>query len=98
MRLICYYGVKKRAMSSSDNKSKLSDPPRCRHKFQPRYDSALTLVETLKTLADKLLSDNCPAEIWAQFNKVVTQYRKTKIYVYDICVKCGETRKDSPRL
>ena len=66
--------------------------PPCRHKFKPRYDSGLKIAEPLKTLADKLLSDNCSPEVWAQFNKVVGQFKKTKIYIYDICVKCGETR------
>jgi len=79
----------------SSNEPKVIVPRPCRHKFQPRYTSALTLSEPLKTLADKLLSDNCSPEVWSQFNKVIGQYRRTKIYVYDICIRCGETRREA---
>ena len=61
----------------------------CRHKFEPRYTSGLTDSEVLASMAATLLSSDCSEVVWRQFNKTVLEYRKAKVYVGDVCRKCG---------
>ncbi len=61
----------------------------CRHKFQPRYTSGLADSEVLARMSTTLLSNDCTEAVWEQFNKTVAQYRKAKVYVGDVCIKCG---------
>lgn len=62
---------------------------KCRHKFCPRYTSGLTDSEVLASMAATLLSGDCSEVVWHQFNKTVVEYRKAKVYVGDVCRKCG---------
>ena len=62
---------------------------RCRHKFEPRYTSGLTDSEVLASMAATLLSNDCSEVVWRQFNKTVSEYRKARVYVGDVCRKCG---------
>ncbi len=61
----------------------------CRHKFRPRYTSGLADSDVLSQLAVTLLSNNCSEAIWFEFNRVVAEYRKAKVYVGEVCEKCG---------
>lgn len=53
----------------------------CKHKFQPRYDkvwsTALNDIGQSSEIRLKSFSNE--------------PYLKTQTYIYDICVKCGET-------
>ena len=62
---------------------------KCRHRFEPRYTSGLSDSEVLARMAATLLSSDCSEVVWRQFNKTVAEYRKAKVYVGDICRKCG---------
>lgn len=62
---------------------------RCRHKFQARHTSGLTDSEVLTRMAGTLISSDCSEAVWRQFNKTVREYRKGKVYVGEVCVKCG---------
>ena len=62
---------------------------RCRHRFEPRHTSGLTDSEVLARMSATLLSGDCSEVVWKQFNRTVTEYRKAKVYVGDICRKCG---------
>ncbi len=62
---------------------------KCRHKFCPRYTSGLTDSEVLASMAATLLSGDCSEVVWYQFNKTVLEYRKAKVYIGDVCRKCG---------
>lgn len=62
---------------------------KCRHRFEPRYTSGLTDSEVLARMAATLLSSDCSEVVWRQFNKTVSEYRKAKVYIGDICRKCG---------
>lgn len=83
-----FYGVKRQAMFSNN---------KCRHKFEPRYTSGLTDSEVLSRMASTLLSSDCTEMVWHQFNKTVTEYRKAKVYVGDVCRKCGVSGKAARR-
>jgi len=61
----------------------------CRHRFEPRYTSRLTDSEVLARMAATLLSSDCSEVVWKQFNRTVLEYRKAKVYIGDICRKCG---------
>jgi len=70
---------------------------RCRHKFVPRYTSGLTDSEVLSRMAGTLISNDCTETVWRQFNRTVVEYRKAKVYVGDVCVKCGaSTERRAP--
>jgi len=62
---------------------------KCRHRFEPRYTSGLTDSEVLARMSATLLSSDCSEVVWRQFNKTVLEYRKAKVYIGDICRKCG---------
>ena len=62
---------------------------RCRHKFEPRYTSGLFDSEVLSRMAGTLISNDCTEVVWHQFNRTVKEYRKAKVYVGDVCRKCG---------
>lgn len=62
---------------------------KCRHRFEARYTSGLTDSEVLASMAATLLSGDCTEVVWRQFNKTVLEYRKAKVYVGDVCRKCG---------
>lgn len=62
---------------------------KCRHRFEPRYTSGLADSEVLARMAATLLSSDCSEVVWSQFNRTVVEYRKAKVYVGDICRKCG---------
>ena len=59
-------GAKKPGMSSN----------KCRHRFEPRYTSGLTDSEVLAQMAATLLSSDCTAVVWKQFNRTVAEYRR----------------------
>jgi hypothetical protein len=67
-----------------------SNKKKCRHKFQPRFTSGVAQSQVLSQLATTLLSQEPSEMAWQQFNRVVSEYRKAKLYVGDVCVKCGE--------
>lgn len=62
---------------------------KCRHRFEPRFTSGLAQSDVLAQIATTLLSHGCSESVWAQFNRIVIQYRKAKLYVGDVCRKCG---------
>ena len=62
---------------------------KCRHSFKPRYTSGLVDSEVLAQMAATLLSRDCTEVVWEQFNRTVAQYRKARVYVGDVCRKCG---------
>ena len=62
---------------------------KCRHRFEPRYTSGLADSEVLASMSATLLSSDCGEMVWRQFNKTVLEYRKAKVYVGDVCRKCG---------
>lgn len=62
---------------------------KCRHKFDPRYTSGLADSEVLARMSATLLSSDCSEVVWRQFNRTVLEYRKAKVYIGDICRKCG---------
>ena len=73
-------GVRKQAMFSND---------KCRHRFEARYTSGLAQSEVLAQIATTLLSHGCSEAVWQQFNRIVVEYRKAKLYTGDVCRKCG---------
>ena len=62
---------------------------RCRHKFQARFTSGLADSEVLSRMASTLISSNCNEVVWRHFNKTIAEFRKEKVYVGEVCIKCG---------
>lgn len=60
----------------------------CKHKFQPRYDCKWT------TVMEELQNSKAAGEIRGGY-RIAEPYMKEKTYIYDICVKCGQTIKRS---
>ena len=54
----------------------------CKHKYQPRYDEEWTTdaTESVKMRADTKVKGKAQP------------YLKTKTYIHDICVKCGDIK------
>ncbi len=65
----------------------------CRHNFKPRYTSALNIQDSIKSLEQHLFAHG-NADAWSYFYRIVTEYRKAQLYVYDVCTKCGVTNKE----
>jgi hypothetical protein len=57
----------------------------CRHKYQPRYDEqyTTTVLEIVKASKYRIESAKNGQE----------PYLKSKTYVRDICIKCGEIKE-----
>ncbi len=60
----------------------------CKHKYKARYDKVWTtsIVELMKEAAkqnriSKVKSDN------------IKPYLKSKTYIHDICIRCGDIKK-----
>lgn len=62
----------------------------CKHKFQPRYDRKWSTA-----LNDLLACHEAIKMVEAPSN---TPYLKEETYVFDICVKCGNTIGRRPLL
>ena len=58
---------------------------KCNHKFQPRYDEKWTTV--IEELADKHHT------MTQGHASAMVPYVKERIYIYDICIKCGQIVK-----
>ncbi len=65
----------------------------CRHSFKPRYTSGVVESKVLQTLAEILTKENSSETAWQAMLKIVREYRQAKVYIADVCIKCGEFKR-----
>ena len=62
----------------------MTDQNNCKHKFQPRYNEIYT------TGLEQMLKYNMQNVEGSSYD-LTRSYLQQKIYIYDICIKCGLT-------
>lgn len=58
---------------------------KCKHRFKPRYNEKYT------TLLEELVK--LKREVNRLDDKLMVPYLKEKLYIYDICSRCGQIIK-----